>query len=178
MPRPKRIVNYRQRPEGKTGWEVDYRDAHGRRVRVVVADEAAAIAKAAAVAEDLQKQSPVDLDDPDVTLRVYAERWLDGPQQVEPKTLASYKGLLTGHVLPTLGHVKLRDLHRRHVKALLQAKRTAGLAANTVRLIKASLSTVLSDAVDDGYVPVNVALGTGRRKGKAQAPAAAEQIGR
>jgi integrase len=62
------------------------------------------------------------------------------------------------------------------VKALLQAKRTAGYSANTVRLVKASLSAILTDATDDGHVPVNVTLGAGRRKGRAQTPATGEQI--
>ena len=35
-----------------------------------------------------------------------------------------------------------------------------------MRLIKAALSTVLSDAVDDGYLGVNVAFSAGRKRGK------------
>src|SRR5262245_48557613 len=116
MPRARRIVTYRQRPEGKKGWEVDYFDPRGHRVRLVVADEAAAIQKAAEVAEELRRQSPADLTDPEVTVRVFVERWLDSPQQITAKTLSSYRGLLILHVLPTLGAVKLRDLHRRHVR--------------------------------------------------------------
>src|SRR5207249_601855 len=41
-----------------------------------------------------------------------------------------------------------------------------GYAKNTVRLIKAALSTVLSDAADDGYVATNVAFSAGRKRGK------------
>jgi len=84
--------------------------------------------------------------------------------------------------------VRLRELHRRHVKALVATKRAerlprkkpkdgqsgdivaaqskAGYSKNTVRLIRAALSTVLSDAVDDGYLATNPAFGAGRKRGK------------
>jgi len=102
--------------------------------------------------------------------------------------------LLT-HVLPTLGSMRLRDLHRRHVKTLPGAKRAerlsrtvgaqsseaapvkVGYSKNTVRLIKAALSTVLSDAVDDGYLETNPAFGAGRKRGKrAEALTQAERL--
>jgi integrase len=86
---------------------------------------------------------------------------------MEPKTRESYRQLLSAHVLPTtLDAIRMRDLHRRHVKALLAAKRAASYSKNTVRLIKAALSTVLSDAVDDGYLPTNPAFGAGRTRGR------------
>jgi hypothetical protein len=46
------------------------------------------------------------------------------------------------------------------------AKVAAGYSKNTVRLIKAALSTVLSDAVDDGYLSTNPAFGAGRKRGR------------
>jgi integrase len=94
--------------------------------------------------------------------------------------------------------LKLRELHRRHVKALVAAKRAArlprkttkdvaraddeapasgGYSKNTVRLIRAALSTVLSDAVDDGYLTTNPAFGAGRKRGKrAEALTQAERL--
>jgi integrase-like protein len=108
-----------------------------------------------------------------------ALHWLDtATHEMERKTVASYRQLLNLHVLPALGHLKLRELHRRHIKALLAAKRSdrlqksdsqlerTGYSKNTVRLIKAALSTVLSDAVDEGYIPTNPAFGAGRKRGK------------
>ena len=50
---------------------------------------------------------------------------------------------------------------------------------NTVRLVKAALSSVLSDAVDDGYLPVNPAFSAGRKRGKrAEALTQAERLQR
>jgi len=53
---------------------------------------------------------------------------------------------------------------RAHIKAFLAEKRRQGYAKNTVRLMKAALSPMLSDAVDDGLIAANTALQIGRRK--------------
>ena len=82
----------------------------------------------------------------------------------EPATVRSYSNRLNGHVLPALGRTRLRDLHRSHIKAFLGDRRRQGLAKNSVRLIKAALSALLSDAADDGIIDSNPALQLGRRK--------------
>jgi integrase len=186
--RAKRLIVIRFR-DNRAMWEVDYRDRLGKRHRPLYTTEALALEKAADLRADLEKTVAL-VDDPDLTLEPYIERWLEtGMQELEPKTRCSYKQLLKTHVIPTLGAVRLRDLHRRHVKTLLGAKRAerlprkrkrvesqlgepgsvavkVGYSKNTVRLIKAALSTVLSDAVDDGYLETNPAFGAGRKRGK------------
>jgi integrase len=57
----------------------------------------------------------------------------------------------------------LRELTRGMIRALLAQKRAAGLAKNSVRMIRATLSVMLSDAVDDGIILANPALNLGRR---------------
>src|SRR5260370_42572478 len=59
--------------------------------------------------------------------------------------------------------MKLRAIHRGHVRALLARKRADGLSRNSVRLIRATLSVMLGDAVDDAIIFVNPTAGTGRR---------------
>jgi integrase len=188
------VVRFR---EDRGTWEVDHRDHNGRRHRPLFATEEQALARAAELSRSLG-QAPL-VDDPDITLSAYATRWLTAAQELEAKTLTSYTDLLKRHVLPELGTVKLRDLHRRHVKALLAGKRAerlprkrgtteeqndkeaapkrGGYSKNTVRLIKAALSTVLSDAVDDGYIAINHAFSAGRKRGKkAEALSQAERL--
>ena len=173
--RPKRLIVVRFRTD-RTLWEVDYRDVHGRRHRPLFATEADALARAADLRKELE-QGVAMVDDPDLTLRGFAEGWLDvGTQEMEPKTRASYRQLLDGHVLPQLGAIKLRELHRRHVKALIAAKRAAGYREHRAP-DQGRLSTVLSDAVDDGYLPTNPAFGAGRKRGKrAEALTATERL--
>ncbi len=82
---------------------------------------------------------------------------------VEGNTLNSYRQNLAKHIRPVFGPMKLRAIHRGHVKAFLAKKHLEGLSKNSVRLIRATLSVMLGDAVDDGVLQVNPAAGTGRR---------------
>jgi integrase len=71
--------------------------------------------------------------------------------------------MLDRHLVPAFGGLKLRMLHRRHIKDFLASKRAGGLSKNSVRLIRATLSVLLSDAVDDGILFANPAQGITRR---------------
>ena len=100
-----------------------------------------------------------------MSLARYVDLYLeDNRDGLEPKTLRSYEQLLKGHVLPfrvdghTLGAIKLWQIKRRHLKSLITAKRKAGYAKDTVRLIRAAISTVLTEAVDDELISANPAL--------------------
>ena len=69
----------------------------------------------------------------------------------DANTVRDYKERL-GAGLPALGHFKVRELHRRHIKVFLAEKRGRATRKNTVRLMRAALSAMLSDAVDDGII--------------------------
>jgi len=156
-------------------WVVDWRDHLGIRhwLTFETKHEAEDV-----LADKLKesRQSPMrPVVDRDITLDGYADLWLDRIKAtVEPRTLASYKQLLRLHVRPTFGETKMRLIHRGHVKALLAAKMTeeitseAGitrrrLGKNSMRLIRATLSVLFGDAVEDGLLTVNPALGIKRR---------------
>lgn len=103
-----------------------------------------------------------------LTLAEYAQAWIEQLATTHaPATVALYAERLNGHVLPALGPLRLRELDRRAVRALLAEKRQAGYAANGVRLMRAALSVCLSAAVEDGLIPANPCLGIGRRSQRA-----------
>jgi integrase len=121
------------------------------------------------VSEKIQeaKREPdfVGIWNPDVTVGEYAKYWIDNVQaDLEPKTHCSYDHLLSAHVLPfkiegrQIGDLKIRDLKRRHVKALVNAKKAAGYAKDSVRLMRSVLSSLLTDAQDDEIIDQNPAL--------------------
>jgi integrase len=147
----------------RRGWEVDYRDGAGARRRPVFPTEEDAHAFATRLFKTLGRALPAA--GRDLTLREYATRWLaDIAVEKEPATVRCYAERLNGHVLPALGRLRLRELHRSQIKALLAEKRRQGYAKNGVRLMRAALSALLSDAVDDGIIDSNPALQLGRRK--------------
>jgi len=142
---------------------VDYRDAAGVRHRVTASSKQEA--------EDLLADKIRELRQPgafsqerDITLAEYRDRWLEAvATEIKPRTLKGYKQLLKLHIIPAFGRVRLRELSRGMIKAFLTQKRAAGLSKNSVRLIRAALSVMLSDAVDDGILLANSALNLGRR---------------
>ena len=156
-------------------WEVDYRDQTGRRHRPAFVDEEQALVRAAEIRRQLRTTTSIT-SDLDITLAAYAEQWLETVAgDIEASTWRNYRERLQNHILPTLGRLKLRDLRRRHIKGLLNTKRAAGYAPNGVRLIKAALSSLLTDAVDDEIIENNPALQVGRKKRRAGTVTAADR---
>src|SRR5262245_52132681 len=72
--------------------------------------------------------------------------------------------------------MRLRAIHRGHIKDLLSKKRAGGLAKDTVRLIRATLSGLFGDAVDDGILHTNPVHGIRSRKlGRSRSAAERQQ---
>jgi len=146
-------------------WEADYRDSSGRRRRIT--------AETREKAEDLladairESRRPAPEKDPDTRLADYARQWLEDVRAegvLAKGTVEGYEYNLTKHVIPSMGHFRIREIRPSAVKALLRRKREAGLGKNSVRLIRAALSVVLSDAVDDGLLESNPAISNGGRR--------------
>jgi integrase len=167
----------RRRRAKKDVWLVDYRDASGARQRLTAPTKDAA---ENLLSEKIrERQHPGALSpDRDITLSEYKDRWLEMIEsEVKPRTLASYTQLLDLHIVPAFGRVRLRELSRAMIKRLLLKKREAGLGKNSVRLIRATLSVMLSDAVDDGILLANPALNLGRRqRGRPDKLSAADRV--
>jgi integrase len=161
MTRPRLKIRFRT---DRGLWEVDYRDADGQRRRPLFSSEEAAHEHATGVLRS-QGLLLAPVEDREITVRAYAERWLKLIEhEKDENTVRNYKERLEGHVLPALGHLKVRELHRGHIKAFLAQKRGQGYAKNTVRLMRSPLSVMLSDAVDDGLILANPAFQVGRHK--------------
>ena len=161
MTRPQLKIRFRK---DRGLWEVDYRDADGQRRRPLFSTEEAANEHAMGVLRS-QGLLLAPVEDREISVRAYATRWLTLIEhEKDQNTVRNYQERLEGHVLPALGHFKVRGIHRGHIKAFLAQKRGQGYAKNTVRLMRAALSAMLSDAVDDGIIMANPAFQVGRHK--------------
>lgn len=118
--------------------------------------------------------------DPNITLSVYAERWLrEIAVTIKPKTQKSYALSLRQHILPALGPTKVRMLQKGRIKSFLLERLRQGkvrtitegevtkdirlpLARDSVRIIHATLRALLNAAVDDGVIVANPADKLGR----------------
>lgn len=92
-------------------------------------------------------------------MATYSEHWLETVAKVRlrPATWTNYAYAFRVHISPSLGRVPLRTLTPTRVRAFLARCAETGLAANSVRIVHATLRTMLAEAVRDELVERNVA---------------------
>src|SRR3712207_1615900 len=93
------------------------------------------------------------------TVGQWAETWMAGRVHLKPKTLASYRSLLTTQVLPTWEAVPLTKIRRSDVVAWVAGMRATGLSASRTRQAYHLLTSMLEDAVKDSRLARNPAAG-------------------
>jgi integrase len=102
-------------------------------------------------------------------VREYALQWLESAKcTLAVKTYANYTQILTLYILPSLGDQSLPSLTWADVKGLLNEKQQAGLSVNTVPLIRAVISTILTDVSEDKVITANPLLGQRRKRRASQ----------
>ena len=93
-----------------------------------------------------------------LTLAEYMERWLkdSARNRLRPKTYKDYEGLIRVHIVPALGHIKLKNLTSLQVQQFYATKLESGLSKRTVEYIHTVLHSALKQAVRWELVPRNV----------------------
>ena len=155
-------------------WVADYRDATGKRIRLTAATRPEAEGLLADKVKETREAHPLVADMREMTLKDYVVRWSERVRgEIEEKTWRGYTQNLNHHVVPALGHVKVREIAISHVAHFLADKRKARYgkgegkpySRTALRLMKAALSSVLTDAVElDGLLTTNPALAITSRK--------------
>jgi integrase len=155
---------------------VNYR---GRRKAKRVGDRASALEVARQIREAIAcgafylpagpEPEPEAPPPPPESLQAYALTWLAGAA-IKSSTRRFYGDNLRNYVYPVLGTVPIGDLRRSHVKDLILAARAKGLGTSSVVGIVRTLSTVLSEAVEDEKLVANPALRPGRLRRRMSDP--------
>ena len=98
-----------------------------------------------------------------VTLQEYAAGWLAHILRVRKHTThEDYQKRLDRWILPALGSLLLPDITREKVRSMVTEQLNAALSPKTVQNNVRVLSSLLSQALEDGLIPVNVALKPGK----------------
>ena len=145
----------------------------GRRKKKRVGDRETALRVAQCVRERLARGdfnlSPVSAASP--TFRAYAETWLtQAKTTLKASTIAFYEATLERYVWPALGPRLVSSIRRSDCRELVTACRAKGLKVNTVRGIAHTVSTILSQAVEDEWLLANPALRLGKYLRSADEP--------
>jgi integrase len=92
----------------------------------------------------------------------YFQRWLKDSVKgnVRPITFESYERLVRVHMVPALGHVKLKALSPAHLQGFYRDRLDAGLSPCTVQRLHAVIHRALKQALRWGLVPRNVSEAT------------------
>jgi integrase len=126
-----------------------YRYLYGK-TRQVVAEK---LTKAMA-----QRDSGLAFEAGKLTVAEYMNKWLteSAHNRLRPKTYKDYSGLTRLHIVPALGHIKLKKLTPLHVQSFYGSKLESGLSKRTVEYIHTVLHSALKQAVRWELVPRNV----------------------
>jgi integrase len=92
-----------------------------------------------------------------ITVRDFARRsWLDhkASSGVRPRSLNRYRGLLTHHVLPVIGSMRLDRVKPAHVRNVLD-KASATLSARSVQHVRAVMSGLFATALEWELIAIN-----------------------
>ncbi len=92
-----------------------------------------------------------------VTVSAWLTEWLDVfcTSKVKPLTLQSYKAIISNHVTPIIGAMKLQAVKGSHIQKVYNTMTTAGLSGKTVKNTSAVLHKAFSVAMKQGIISAN-----------------------
>ncbi len=98
-------------------------------------------------------------DDENLTVSEYLDRWLSDAVRgtVRESTYSRDKYLVTNHVKPSIGRVKLKNVTALHLQGLYRDRLDSGLSGSTVQKIHHVLHKALGQAVRWSLIPRNAA---------------------
>jgi hypothetical protein len=80
-------------------------------------------------------------------------------RRYRPSALRDLSGILRQHVARDLGHMRVRDVRRRHVQALVDRLAADGLSESRIRSVISAVRGLYGYAIEQGYVEVSPATG-------------------
>lgn len=135
-------------------------DGKRRRVEVTDRDEDKAWAKLMAKKQEIEAGTLTSSEVERMTVKAWATEWItDRQTRVRPKTFQSDHSIVHKWIIPTLGHVQLRDLTARDVRRLAHVVTSAGRSTTQARLVQRIFQQICTAAKAEGYrVPEPVFL--------------------
>lgn len=109
--------------------------------------------------EELKETLKSGVSDDDMTTGTWVEKWLAevAIERNRPSTLRTYEMYANKWIIPQIGSVKLGKLRPDHIRGMMRAMSTAGLADASRRQVLAILRRALKVAVQDQLIARNPA---------------------
>lgn len=146
-----------QRADGRWVGVIDLGIIGGKRVRKTVT--ASTLKALKPKFEELKQAQSSGVDDDDMTTGTWVEKWLAevAAERNRPSTLRTYEMYANKWIIPHVGSVRLAKLRPDHIRGLMRAMSSAGLADGTRRQVLAILRRSLKVAVQDQLIARNPA---------------------
>jgi len=97
------------------------------------------------------------LDDVGLDIAEWSLKWLESYKTNKSyNTFRMYESAILTHIIPNLGHIRLKDLKSFHVQELINKLSNDGLT-RTLEIIKLTLTQILDQAAKNDYIYKNVA---------------------
>jgi integrase len=141
---------------GRTRWYARFRTPDGTQQTKTFARKIDADRFLIDVESSKQRGAFVDARRASLTVGEWADDWLAAQADLAPTTRNRYAGILSKHVRPRWGRVRLADVTHAEVQRWLTR---LDLAPASVRKVHRVLSMVLAYAVKDGRLTINPATG-------------------
>lgn len=153
------MAHIQHRPGRRRPWQVRYRDPSGRERARSFLRKADASRFAVTVEADRIRGEWTDPRLSKTTVAEWSQRWLRTKGHLKPKTLAGYESNLRAHVLPVFGSDQLRHVDRMAVEEWVADLQASGLGPSGVRQARQVLNSMMTLAVEAGYLVVNPVAG-------------------
>lgn len=159
-------VKVREKVKGSGEWWI-FINHQGKRRSKKIGDKRTTNKVAKEIRERLAKGDMGLVRDQCPTVKKYGKQWLYSPlrEQVE-STLMKYREAFKQHIEPYFGGKRLDEIKRRHVKDFIGNLKSRGLSVSRTKLIKAVLSGIYENAIEDEIVSINPCQGTTKYCGK------------
>jgi integrase len=157
-------ITVRERPKDSGVYWV-FINHNGRRKAKKVGDKKTAVAVAKRVQETIVNGDlGILVKNKIPLLKECADKWLATYVQAscKPATYRLYEMLLRVHLLPVFGIRAIDDISLADVKDLVFKKVNENLATSTIMNIRACLSGIYTNAIEDGFKVVNPAARIGK----------------
>jgi integrase len=141
---------------GRARWYARYRTPDGQQRTRTFARKVDADHFLVEIEASKQRGSFVDPRRASPTVGDWADDWLAAQADLSPTTRNRYEGIITRHIRPRWGRVRLGDVTHAQVQRWLTGLQ---LAPASIRKVHRVLSMVLAYAVSDGRLAVNPAAG-------------------
>lgn len=159
-------VKVRERKDGKWAVVIDHRRL---RKTIVVGQKRAAETVAAKIQVRLAEgdSSALSSRKDGITVEKYASTWLAHVEKVlKPATHRFYEMISRLYIVAILGSTPITNIRRSHCREVLDAARAKGLKPKSLEGVARTLSSMLSQAVDDELLPANPAFRLGKHIGR------------